>query len=114
VEAIPRIGQHPIAGTANAAQIDLRFCDVARALLNFGGGAGPDDLTRGSLHLFTRGLIGTHGDAQSVAERVSRHSSATLPRFRAGTGPRVFAVRRDLARTGHDRRFGSAGFALTS
>jgi hypothetical protein len=40
-----------MACRAHAAQVDLRFGDAARELLNFRVGTGPGDLTRKRLHL---------------------------------------------------------------
>jgi len=41
-----------MACIAHAAQIDLRFGDATRQLLDFRVSAGPRDLTRKSFHLF--------------------------------------------------------------
>jgi hypothetical protein len=41
-----------MAGAANAAQIDLRFGDPARELLDFGGGIRPGNFAGEHLNLF--------------------------------------------------------------
>ena len=40
-----------MAGISHAAQVDLRFGDLAREVLGFRVGAGPGDLTRKRFHL---------------------------------------------------------------
>ena len=81
-----------MARVTHAAQIDLRFGDPAREFLDFGVGVCPGNFARERFHLFGQGWIGTNGQAQPVAKRVSRRASAALRGFRAGAGPRVRAV----------------------
>ena len=40
-----------MAGISHAAQVDVRFGDLAREVLGFRVGAGPGDLTRKRFHL---------------------------------------------------------------
>jgi len=40
-----------MAGVSHAAQIDLRFRDLAREVLDFRVGAGPSNLARKRFHL---------------------------------------------------------------
>jgi hypothetical protein len=52
METVQCIIQQAIARTANAAQIDLCFCEVSRTFLEFSGSVWPDNLARKRLHLF--------------------------------------------------------------
>jgi hypothetical protein len=45
------IGQKLMARITHAAQIDLRFGDLARKLLGFRAGVGPGNLARKRFHL---------------------------------------------------------------
>ena len=90
-------GQELMAGMSHAAQIDLCLGGVARKFLDFGVGACPGNFARERFHLFAQGWIGTNGQAQSVAKRVSRRASAALGGLRAGAGPRIRAVGLNLA-----------------
>ena len=45
-------GQELMARITHAAQIDLRFGDLAREFLDFGVGAGPGNFARKRFHLF--------------------------------------------------------------
>ena len=90
-------GQELMARVPHAAQIDLRFGDPAREFLDFSGGLCPGNLVRERCHLFGQGWIATNGQAQPVAEGVSRRASPALRGLRAGAGPRIRAVGLDLA-----------------
>ena len=74
-------GQELMARISHAAQIDLRFGDPARELLDFGVGPWPGNFARERFHLFGQGWIGANGQAQPVAKRVSRRASAALAVF---------------------------------
>jgi hypothetical protein len=94
----------------HAAQIDLRFGGPAREFLDFGGGLGPGDFARERFHFLGQDWIGTNGQAQTVAKRISRCVRAARAGFWAGAGFCVCALCLELACAGHDRRFGPADF----
>jgi hypothetical protein len=52
------MGQELTAHGTHAAQIDLRFGDPAREVLDFRVSAGPSNLTREYFDLFSQGWIG--------------------------------------------------------
>jgi hypothetical protein len=97
VRIAQRTGQELMARVTHAVQIDLRLRDPARELSNFGVGVCPGNFARERFHLFGQGWIGTNGQAQPVAKRVSGRASAALGGLRPGADPRIRAVGLDLA-----------------
>jgi len=89
-----------LARVSHAAQIDLRFGNLAREFSDFGAGVAPGNLVRERFHLFGQGWIGANRQVQPVTQCVSRRTSAALARFRAGAGPRIGAVSPDFALAG--------------
>ena len=89
-----------MARVSHAAQIDLRFGNLAREFSDFGAGVAPGNLVRERFHLFGQGWIGANRQVQPVTQCVSRRASAALARFGAGAGPRIGAVCPDFALAG--------------
>jgi hypothetical protein len=86
-----------MARITHAAQIDLRFGDLACEVQDFRVAARPGDLARERFHVLRQCRIGTNGKAERVAKRVSRRTSAAFSGLRAGAGPGIRAVGLDLA-----------------
>ena len=88
-----------------AAQIDLRFGDAAREVLDLGVGLCPGNFARERFHLFGQGWIGTNGQAQPVTKGISRRASAATCSLRASAGPCVRMIGPDLAVAGQAALF---------
>jgi hypothetical protein len=100
------------ARIAHTAQIDLRFGDLAREVLDLRVGVGPGNLARQRFHFLRQCWSGTNGKAERVAKRVSRRASAPLDGLRAGAGQRIRAIGLDLAVAGQAASFPSGPRSL--
>ena len=85
-----------MARITHAAQIDLRFSDSACEYFDVSAGVPPRDLTRESLHFFTKRWVRLDGKAQAVAERIFCRAGTTVIGFRPGANLSIHAVGLDL------------------
>ena len=92
--------EHLVARISHAAQIDLRFGNLAREVSDFGAGVGPGNLVRERFHLFGQGWIEANRQVQPVTQCVPRRASAAMARIRTGAGPRIGAVSLNFALAG--------------